>query len=573
MRLSSILIACFSGVLNVPHFAFATDGDEANGNQEVLESWQKQSGQSATLVNNSNGSTLEWHGQVTEDLYTVDTSNDSDEFALSGLQEGTFSLTTLQGDLRSTTEAGDINYIQGGVSLTRDRAKQTLYSSQMTNLQFGRAGQGYQISGGDIVADFSRIGSNLGLRGVYSAKQLNATTLYGFAGVVSDSWESLFNRHTLTNQPARSRYLRDAVGGKIDYKLNESWNVFGTAQTYSDRRSSLANALAIGQASQSGSTGTVGLGYRTLQSNFSVEVGTSRNGVDTAAAGDTLTDKALLVDMGYAWQTLNLHAGYHNIGLNYTSLAQNVVPGIRESFVGGDWFITPNLSYSNDIRRSEMRTVNFFDQNDTLNLVDTLVNRLNYNVTALPGLNIGLQDMRNWGKVEANTSRNNMTQLNIFYSTQHYSSGLTLSNARQRTNTNPLSNSTTDGVQVTLGRQILPGELIAFPSISGGIQFNGGYQQQRIANNTETTSGTQGVSVNVQSVKLGQLMFSIMNVDTRQPTAKAVLNTKVVNLDWTKVISDALAFRAYIRNNFINHGDRLQTFDEKIVGAQLDYQW
>lgn len=572
MRPSSILIACFSGVLNLPFLAFADDAIEANSNQEVLESWQKQSGQSATIVNNSNGPTLEWHGQVTENLYNVDTSNGPDDFALSGLQEGNFSLTNLQGDLRSITEAGDTTYIQGGASVTRDRAKQTLYSSQMTNLQFGRAGQGYQISGGDIVADFSRIGSNLGLRGVYSAKQLNAMTFYGFAGVISDSWESLFNRSTLTNQPPRSRYLRDAAGAKVDYKLDESWNAFGTAQTYSDRQSSLATALAIGQVAQNGSTGTVGLGYKTLQSNFSVEVGASKNGVGTVG-GDTFTDKAFLVDMGYAWQTLSVHAGYHNIGLRYTSLAQNVVPGIRESFVGGDWFITPSLSYSNDIRRSEMRTVNFFDGNDTLNSVDTLVNRLNYNVTALPGLNIGLQDMRNWGKVEANTSRNNMTQLNVFYSTQHYSGGVSLSNARQRTNTNPLSNSVTDGVQLTLGRQILPGELIAFPSISGGIQFNGGYQQQRIANNTETTSGTQGVSVNMQSVKLGQLMFSIMNIDTRQPTAKSVLNTKIVNLDWTKVISDALAFKAYIRNNFINHGDQLQTIDEKIVGAQLDYQW
>lgn len=572
MRQSTILLGCIYGALNIPYFAFAADSEVPNGNQEVLDNWQQQSGQAATIVNDASGPTLEWHGQVTEDLYNVDTVSDSDNTALSGLKEGTFSLTTLQGDLRSTTEAGDVTYAQGGASITRDGAKQSLYSSQMTNLQFGRAGQGYQISGGDVVADFSKIGSNLGLRGVYSAKQLNSMTFYGYAGVLSDSWESLFNRNTLTNQPARSRYLRDAMGAKVDYKLNEAWTAFGTAQTYSDRKSSLAGSLAAGQISQNGSTGTVGLGYKTTQSNFSVELGSSRYGLGTVG-GNTFTDMALLVDVGYAWQTVNVRAGHHNIGVHYTSLAQNVVPGIRESFVGGDWFITPNVSYSNDIRRSEMRSINFFGGKDTLNLVDTLVNRLNYNVTQLPGLNIGLQDMRNWGEVEGNTSRNNTTQLSTFYSTQHYSGGLTLSNSRQSTSANPLSNSVSDGVQVSIGRQIMTGELIALPSISGGIQFTCGYQQQRIANHTETSSGTQGVSINAQSAKLGQLMFNITNVDTRQPAANIVLNTKMVNLDWTKVISDALLFKAYIKNNFINHGNQLQAIDEKIVGAQLDYQW
>jgi hypothetical protein len=538
----------------------------------ALPSTSESSNQIQVHQENNAISSLEWHGEASSDIYNIDTAVDGENAALSGLREGTFSLTTLQGDLRLIEQLGDVSYAQGSISMTRDRAKQSLYSSQINNVQLGRAGIGYQLSAGDVVADFSKIGSSLGLRGVYGAKQVNALTLYGFAGTQSDSWEALINRTPITNQPARSRFLRDVAGVKLNYQIDQQWTLFGTAQTYHDRKSSLNSVLAASQIAQKGHTGTTGIVYKGSQATFSAEFGGSQQYFDDVLSQDH-SDAALLLDAAYAWQIVSVNAGYHNLGARYTALAGNIAPGIRETFIASNWQISPTLTYGNDVRRTDSRTANLLDNLIAQTRTDTLTNRINYTVSSIPSLNISLQDSRNWTETALNTSRNTSTQLTTAYANQHYSGGIVFNNARQRTNNNPESNSMTDGVQINLGRQVQEGELVILPALSGGVQFYGGYQQQRIANGTQTSNATQGISMNARSQKIGQLQLGLSNTDTRQPNGRSTLNTKAINLDWSKTISQALAFKAYIHNNYRNHGDTLQTVDEKIMGIQGDYQW
>ena len=571
-----LIISFFSSLLSI-QYASAQDeqsqSSESNSsNQKVLENWQGVSGQSGSIAGTESGATLEWHGEAIVDVYNVDTSFDEQNGELSGLREGTFTQTRLLGDLRSVEQTGDVTYAQGGVALSRDRARQSLYSSRVENFQAGRAGTGYQLSAGDVVASFSNIGSSLGLRGVYGAKQLNALTFQGYAGTVTDSWEALINRTPLNNQPARTRFLRDVAGAKTDYKLDESWTIFGTAQTYKDRQSSLVDRLTDAQVGQSGSTGTVGFGFKTNQANLSLELGGSRKSIDEKG-GDTLGDAAMLLDTAYAWQSVSVFAGHHNIGANYTSLSSNVTSGIRESFVGANWTVTPSITYGNRIGRSDTRPADLQGNVGDLTQTDSLINQLSYSVTQIPGLNVSLQDTRNWSEFQEINTRNTSTQLSTFYSNQHYSGGITFANGRQRSSNAPESNSTTDSADFNIGRQVLEGELLALPNISCGLRFNAGYQQQRISNGTETSLGTQGVSLNVQSKKIGQLAAGFINQDRRQSINRSLLNSKIINLDWNKTLSDALTLKAYIRNNYLNHGDRLQRVDEKTVGFIADYLW
>jgi hypothetical protein len=552
--------------------AFSEDVHESPvpTNQDVLKEWKDTSGQAATI----DGTKLEWHGQATVDAYNVDTQSNQTDGALSGLQEGTFSLTRLQGDLRDIEQAGDVNYIQGGVSVTRDRAIQNLYSSYITNLQLGRAGAGYQISAGDVVANFSKIGSNLGLRGLYANKQVNGVVFDGYAGVVTESWDSLFDRTTLAGLSPRTRFLRDVGGFRANYSLNERWSIFGTAQGYSDRKSSLSEVQQVLQIQQTGRTGTAGIGYKNERANLVAEIGTSNAGYDLAGAKlANFNNAAFLIDGTYAWQTVNLHAGYHNIGAFYTSLSSNVVPGVRESYVGAEWLISPSLGYANDLRYSETKTGDLAGGTSPINLVQSLTNRLTYNVTQMPGLNFSLQDTRNWGEVEINRARNATTQFGVTFANQKYSANASLSNSRQATNTDPSSSSVTDAIQLSLGRQAAEGELIALPSISGGIQFIAGYQQQHIANGTKTYSFNEGVALNTRSQKLGQIQLGLTNLDTHQPNGRPKLNTITVNLDWSKAVINGLVLKGYVRNNYRNHGDSIQAVDEKVVGFQGDYQW
>lgn len=547
-------------------------GNASPTDAEVLKSWQGVSGQSGVMADTPNGSVIEWHGEVTSDVYTVDIDSASNSPALSGIKQGNFQLTRIQGDLRSVEETGDVNYIQGGWTVTNDRAAQTLYTSQINTLQAGRAGPGYQIAIGDVVASFSQLGSNLGVRGIYGAKQFEAVTMYGYTGQVADTWESLLRRSTINGQPSRTRFLREASGGMADIKLSEQWNVFGTLQAYTDQQSSLNPALSLGQVSQQGSTGTLGAKYQTAEALVSAEMGTSR--FDNNQAGFTPKgDNAVIVDASYRFRTLGLRAGYHDLGVRYTSLAQTVAPGISDAYLGGDWSILPSLTYSLDLRNSKTELPSFFGVGNIKNSIDSVINRVNYYVTQLPGLNLSLQDIRNWGRAETSSNQNSNTAFSAFYAAQQYNGSVTLGHGQFKNSANPLSNSDSDSLQLTIGRQVFEGELLNLPDVSMSVQLTGGYQRQRIANDTQTSTTSTGFNLSLQSKKLGQGNLSFVNQDTRQPDGGNTLNSKFINLDWNKVFSDALAFRAYIRNAMRNHGVQTLYIDEQIVGAQLDYRW
>jgi len=558
-------------------YAETPDAPNAS-NQSVLDDWKAKSGQSGTISKNdgSEGALLEWHGEVTTDAYNVDTKSADPGRTLSGLQEGSFQLTNFQGDLRRTEASGDVNYIQGGVSVTNDRATQTLYTTQTYNLQVGRAGPGYQIAVGDVIASFSQLGSNLGLRGIYGARQIDAATLSGYTGMVSNTWESLLALPTINSQRSRTQFLREVSGGKIGYQVDNVWEVFGTAQTYQDIESSINNRGGLGggfgQKPQEGSTGTFGAKYQTDRALVTAEAGYSKYNTNQPGTS-TAADNALLLDASYRWQTAGLRAGYHDLGVQYTSLAQTVAPGIREAYVGGDWYILPTLSYGADIRESETRFRSFFGGGEFKNTVDLIVNRLSYSFTKLPGLNVSLQDMRNWGKNETSTNRNSNTLLSGFYAIQQYSASLSLGVGEFKNSVNPDSDSANESIQVGVGRQILSGEIKFLPEISMSVQLNGGYSRQRIANGTQTATNSQGISLNSQSKTLGLFSLYLQNQDTTQPNGGNPLNTKIINLNWNKPVSEALAFKAYVRAAFRNHGVQDLFIDEKIVGAQLDYLW
>ena len=114
IALSSASLHLWADDVPIPSPAPAQAPDSTQvQNQQVLENWQQTSGQQAAIIDNGTGAKLEFHGEVTTDIYNVDTSFDENNGALSGLQEGTFTNTRLQGDLRTTEPAGDVSYLQG----------------------------------------------------------------------------------------------------------------------------------------------------------------------------------------------------------------------------------------------------------------------------------------------------------------------------------------------------------------------------------------------------------------------------------------------------------------------------
>ncbi|MFM7330842.1 MAG: hypothetical protein ACKO1L_04140 [Brachymonas sp.] len=149
----------------------AADAGYQQANDQVLKSWQQQTGQAASV--NPQGQ-IEFHGGITVDAYRVDIKNPSGNAALSPLRENDFGKAVFQGDVRTQSPEQDVTYLQGVLTGTNDRTVIARYANQINSFQMGRAGVGYQLAFGDVVANFSGLSSNLGLRGALMAKQWGA---------------------------------------------------------------------------------------------------------------------------------------------------------------------------------------------------------------------------------------------------------------------------------------------------------------------------------------------------------------------------------------------------------------
>lgn len=547
---------------------------EPGANAQVLQNWQAQTGQAAWV--NGDGK-LEFHGAITVDVYGNSTSVPSGNPSLSALPVGTFGKTTFQGDIRTSSADGDVTYLQGTVTGTSDRSIMPRYNAQINSLQAGRAGQGYQISVGDVVAGFSGLSSNLGLRGLLAARQSDAFTFTGFAGLVAESWEALFNAGALGGLAARTRYLRDVFGGKAELQVDDNIVGFATVQSWRDRTGSAS--LALGSTALAGTTASVGGKYTTQKAALSVEAARSgQQDVSVGGAGLTTvgTGSAFTTDGTYRFDALGLRAGYHNLSTGFASLAQTVAPGVREWYVGGDWTVTPQLTWSTDVRSAVSRVAATAFAAASSNALDSLTNRLSYNVASLPGLMLGINDTRNKGKdALGNPNTNIQTIANVGYSFDVWNTQASLGTGQSRNPATPQSDSDTSQWQLGLGRSFSDTAIEGITGWTASTQFSASGQNQRLVNvGTEVRTLVLGVTGGFQSKQYGNVNAGLQRQSTTQSVAgAATLITTSLILDWTRAFTRQWTLKAYARLNNLNYGDALQQASERVVGAQGVYQW
>jgi hypothetical protein len=556
----------------------------ADANNQVLQAWQAQSGQAVWLKDDG---LVEFHGAITVDAYSNHKDIPSGNPVLSALPEGGFGKGMFQGDVRSTSSAGDVTYLQGVVTASDDRSSMPRYEQQMVTMQGGRAGPGYQVAVGDVVAGFSGLSSNLGVRGLLGARQIDHLTMTGFAGTVSETWESLFNVNPLDGFSPRTRYLRDVFGGKAEMQYSETLSAFATLQGWRDLTSS-AN-LTPGSTALGGNSVTVGGKYATDRAQVTVEAAHSNqqdlsdggtgfgapagvSSISTVGAGDALT-----ADGTYRWNTVGMRAGYHDLSTRYTSLAQTVAPGVREGYVGADWFILPSLSLSSDLRHTLSRTEATTYAAAGKHEMDSFSNRLSYTVLSLPGLVLGVSDTRNNGKDTAgNTNANTQTMYTVGYASGLWSTQVGLGNGTSRSPLAPSADSDSAQWQFNLGRSFMDtSHPEAAPSWNLFTQFFASGQNQHLVNaGTDTRTTMLGLNASLQHQRYGNFSANLQHQQTTQPLAgRADLMTDMLTLDWSRAMTAQWSFKAYARLNRRNYGDLLLRADEQVLGMQGGYQW
>jgi hypothetical protein len=540
-------------------------------NAQVLQSWQQQTGQAASV---SPQGQIEFHGGITLDAYGTSVSSPSGNPALSPLRDNSFGKLIFQGDVRSQSAEQDITYLQGTFTSTNDRSVLSRYSAQINSFQTGRAGAGYQLAFGDVVANYSGLSSNLGLRGLLAAKQFGALTVTGVAGTVAESWEALFQRDALDKLPPRTRYLRDVIGVKAEYAFDQQLSAFATLQNYADRIGSAP--LPAGSPALGGVVISTGLKYTKDTLQLSAELASAKTEDKT-----TLTDRsgnAFVVDGTYRFTQagVGLRFGYHDLGARFASLAQTVAPGIREWYAGADWQITPQLSWGLDLRDATTRVAATLITPASETGLETLSNRLSYSFQTITGLVLAFSDTRNRGKdALGNSNRNDTTQINLNYGSQSWTTGMSLGMGHSRSPVNPAGDSNSSQWQFNLGRNWSDASAEKQASWTVGLQGNLGQQiQKQVLAGTQSKATTYGLNLTASSTPLGQILLGLQRQQTDQPTPGAPsLATTSLNLDWTKAFTPQWQLKGYAKVNRRNHGDAALQVDERILGVQGSYKW
>ncbi len=561
-----------------PPAASSATAAAPSSNAQVLQSWQAQTGQTAS-VNEEGG--VEFHGELAVDVYNNHKSAPSGNPVLSPLPQGTFGRITFQGDVRTTTAEGDVTYLQGVVNSGSDRSLMPRYNTQIGSLQGGRAGPGYQLAVGDVVAGLSSLGSNLGLRGLLGQRQAERVTFIGFAGTVAESWEALLNAPTLEGLAPRTRYLRDVFGGKAELKYDEQLASFVTLQSWRDRTGSAA--LPPGTPAASGTSASIGGKYMSEQAQVSAEIARSaQTDMTQAAAGLANQDRggsgnAFIVDATYRWNAVGLRAGYHDLSTGYASLALSAAPGVREAYVGGDWNATPQLTLGSDLRHALTRVAGTVFALASQSLLDSWTNRVSYNVAALPGLVLSVSDTRNKGKdALGNPNINTQTQYNVGYASGSWSTQLGAGSGRSRSPVNPLADSNTLQWQASLARSFSDlSSLEVAPSWTASAQlFASGQTQSLINAGTQVRTVAVGLNTGLQSQRYGNFNGALQRQQSTQPVAgQPTLVTTSLILDWSRALTPQWKIKTYARLNYRNYGSFALQVDERVVGLQGVYQW
>ena len=540
-------------------------------NQQVLQSWQQQTGQAASV---SPQGQIEFHGGVTVDAYSVGIKSPSGNPALSPLRENDFGKLVFQGDVRTQSPEQDVTYLQGVITATNDRSLIARYANQINSFQTGRAGLGYQMAFGDVVASFSGLSSNLGLRGALMARQFGAFTVTGVAGTVAESWEALLNRSPNDNLPARTRYLRDVMGIKAEYAFDQELSAFATLQNYSDRTGSAP--LPVGSPALGGTVISTGLKY--AQGNFQFTTELARANTEDKIALTDRNGNAFVADGTYRFASsgVGLRFGYHDLGAGFASLAQTVAPGIKEWYVGADWPITSQLNWGIDLRDAITRVAATAFTPASQSELDTLSNRLSYSFQNITGLMLSLSDTRNKAlDALGNSSKNDTTQVNLNYGSGLWNTSLGIGQGHSRSPVNPAADSDNQQWQLSLGRTWNDASVEKQASWNVGLQGSAGRQTQKLLSaGTQSTSTSYGLNLTASSTWLGQLLLGLQRQNTTQPTPGAPrLATTTVNLDWTKSFTPQWQLKGYAKINRRNHGDALLQVDERILGVQGSYKW
>jgi hypothetical protein len=534
-------------------------------NETALQAWQG-SGPVPELVKNPDGSTrIEWKLNGSVARYNTEVHTDGDPRFNSQLRTGQQYKSVIQTDVRAVSPDGQVKYLQFNQTNSNDPSVISRSRSQITMMQAGWTGANYQTTLGDLIISQSTLGTTLPMRGLSGNIQFDKVSLGAFAGVVTESWEALDQKHL------RYQLLRNVQGGKIGYDLLPSLNVYGTWQQFSDVDGSAPDAPYTPSASDANAS-TLGFRWQLEKFNLTGEVANSNFSDD---AGSDYNGKAAILDATYQFPTVSLRSGYHYIEPDYKSLSYSVIPGVNERYVGGDWTASEWLVLGLDLRSSENTTLSqpFFPSQTSKS--NSVTGRADINFgNKIPGLGLSLQHTEANGKDGGDFSNHNTNSSAVlmYYTATWNASG---SWGYQRTTNKAYSSgdSTINSLQLNAGKTFTYLGAGQTPIWTFGVNLALTAQLQELDTGGDTLNSSYSIRASADHAKGTKINLYWLRGRLTQPTSGPALRQKTWEVDASHPIFGQHAIKLFAREYRRNLGVQSLATTERIGGAEFAYNF
>ena len=534
-------------------------------NDQVIQSWQQSNpgGAGPALKRVEDGSTqIDWTGGVAVDVYNNNIWSAAGPTNTSQAT-GTFFKNSFTSDLRVIQKNKTVNYFQLGATQSNDLSVLSQSRYQINNLQLGRSGEGYLFMLGDVAPNFSSLSTALGLRGMFGQRQFNDITVYGFTGLVAESWEAL------DNKVPRTQYLKDVHGIKVEKMFGTSLKTYLTTQSSSEREPT--TVMAQMPTAARGKSRSLTGGFQYQKDQFSVTGETAGSSYEDDGTSDR-QGRAMVVDANWRGDGISFRGGYHDISTGYTSLSASAQPGVREAYAGTEWTAASWITVGSDLRRSRQstRAVSGFEST----FVDTyaLSTRASVNFGPnYPGWTVAMQQAvsQSINSAEQRSKNSDFSSV-LNYVSSTWNSGISIGNGKVVSEVSPGSDSFNDAWSFNLGRNFSNALPDLAASWNAAIKFTAGAQTQRLMAGGQTTNTSHTLAFIAKRAGWGSVNFLVTAGETTQPNGNANLRLRAFQLDATYNITPKNTLKIYVRNSHRNIDDALLASKENVAGLQVN---
>jgi hypothetical protein len=302
-------------------------------------------------------------------------------------------------------------------------------------------------------------------------------------------------------------------------------------------------------------------------------------------------DTAFMLQGQWQRPSYGLEVGHNDLGVYYTSLSAQALPGVRETYGRANWLATSWLSFNGDVRRTLNRRVTValpavapagFPVAPTpvpepVPLLSTSATEtdswaLGANVSVLPvnGLSLGLQRSQSDTESGFGPSRNDTTSASLSWAREGWQAGLSYMLLETESGTGFfLNGSETRTLNYSVGKSWSDSVVQTWRY---GVNATLSDQKTTFLAGNQTTNVAIGLGLNGEHPRWGSANGSFMFGRMRDPLSALRYDTRGARVEWGLRFWQSGFVKLFAARNELASDNGLIGYKDRTFGLQLAYQ-